>query len=1431
MLLFKNGLRKLLKDYVQFGIYLVLITIAVIFTSTFGIVSSNLISTNNNINRNFEKFDYSFRYTSSAYKSNDTQTFTPWFSFNTQLVEDTKGNFFPTLRFGENDLGENEILKKYEFIDGCANNQKQCYESSIFQDKNKNYINFHFGDVESNFDSNSIDKKYLPTESQAISNFSVEQKIEIVRKAEFGDLYKFNKDAKSFETSLIGKLYKKHNYFEDKQLTPEAKKTALNIFQYMFYLNNSVITDIIKKDIIDIYENTEKKKEEIEKVINKGIGFIDDNGNYKFSSSEPKLNGENDIQENKLFKERASFYIKKFDSRTLFKTNFNINGYQILSNNITHRDWFTNYFSLLGDLSNFKVRSTNEAVKWDSSGKKFRYISAFYNTIKKDSDAYNVHFYNEDIFNLYKRTYREDSFTSNSFIVSNGYAKYNKMDLGKSYDINLKNNKGSYVMDGIGVDSLNVYPTIYEEDLLTNQENEAIFYISNSAFEQEFNKEAGEDSYQDVSRSYLTYKKTDKKNIEADMRMFQTYFADNVLNLGQVVENIEKQDYSENLARANIESYKDTKLINMRSSLFPGVVKGFYLLAIIFCIIFASALAFVVYNIFKKVLVSQRSQIGNLKSLGVSNSKIIFNYILYMTFPILILVPIGWFISLFLQGSLMGIFERYFNIPSKFSIDWKLLLVELSAFLGIVSSMVFFTSYFTVKQSPLILLSPSKSHKPNMFLSRSFSKIKGISFTSKLRLVILSSAIKDLVVFFSILLFSSSVITLASVAPNTMKNMSKEFYKNIKYNNDFSYSNVIVNNPLTRYSFYQMDEDNKAKSNLEASLFNTSIKKGENDYKTLFEVDYWKNGNEGSFKQHFESILFNNLITFKGGVLSTGVMDELVKVESQIIKENKIVRNRFNNVSCQIIPTLFGQGAISEVNDYNECIKSVSNNILPSTIKELWDKDNQEFKNFSFNFSAVSVDKELDQMYTRVDSIINNKKQDKYTVYGIDLEQKASKNLLIKNQEKIKYNNSLDYIPVLINKKGELEGLKIGSEFNLQTSESLLATVDDDNLAYELKSDQWSYKKSDQWSYKEKDLFTMDLDKFTYSNKEDFYFKKDNKYEQYYNMADIELSLQKKSLNKDLFKEVNEEYQEYSNKELIYRDAGDSYIVKPFDIYKYESGEPIEIGIETLLGGTNNWLNIALKKGLLVNKLVDSNPRKAKVVGVEELYDGNKLYMDQLYANQLMGVTTGFDSRKEFENGTSINIWSNAKMSSNIQNADQMQRILLAPFNANNSTEGFAKYMDQSIGYTDYIQMKKMAMSNLITSVISISVIFVSLSLITAIIIIYLITEMFIGRYKRFMSYMRIQGYSMKEINSIIMWIFLPVAAIGVAFGITIVWLLISYLFPQILLSLDIAVPMIMGWTIMPVVFFVGLSIFLLGYTVIMLSIKRVKLASLIGNE
>jgi len=78
-------------------------------------------------------------------------------------------------------------------------------------------------------------------------------------------------------------LYEKNNYFRDK-ITPTNLKAAISIFDYMFYLNHSTITNLIKMDIANVYqfllsENNinidyymnDRQKKNIESEINKFI--------------------------------------------------------------------------------------------------------------------------------------------------------------------------------------------------------------------------------------------------------------------------------------------------------------------------------------------------------------------------------------------------------------------------------------------------------------------------------------------------------------------------------------------------------------------------------------------------------------------------------------------------------------------------------------------------------------------------------------------------------------------------------------------------------------------------------------------------------------------------------------------------------------------------------------------------------------------------------------------------------------------------------------------------------------------------------------------------------------------------------------------------------------------------------------------------------
>ncbi|WP_041618901.1 ABC transporter permease [Spiroplasma taiwanense] len=413
----------------------------------------------------------------------------------------------------------------------------------------------------------------------------------------------------------------------------------------------------------------------------------------------------------------------------------------------------------------------------------------------------------------------------------------------------------------------------------------------------------------------------------------------------------------------------------------------------------------------------------------------------------------------------------------------------------------------------------------------------------------------------------------------------------------------------------------------------------------------------------------------------------------------------------------------------------------------------------------------------------------------------------------------------------ELEGFKIGDEFNINIKSEKLSYVNNENSLQILKEDDWKYKDSEN---EDLDLYKFDLSKMSYSitdlDTQKFYYYdyETNSYKKYLNLQNVILDID--NFNQEILNKVNKEYDEYSN---ISSTSSLDSVIHPFNIFKYDKdGKPIEFSFIDLTSGTNNWINIALNEGLLKNNFVTSkSQKKLKVVGIEKLYDSNKIYLEQLYANQLLGFNKSFDSRQKFENGNSINIWSNAKMSKNRQISDQMQRLILNSINSNNASVSFDKYFNSAIGYTDYIKVKKEAIENLITSIILISTIFITISMITAMIVIYLITDLFIGRYKKFMSYMRIQGYTMKEINSIILWIFLPIAILAVSLGIIVIWLITKYLVPSVLLNLNIAVPLTINIALFPVVLLAGVFIFAIAYTIVMILIKRIRLSSLIGNE
>jgi putative ABC transport system permease protein len=188
-LFFKNGIKQLLKEKIQFAIYIILITLAVIFFSVFGIASSTLVQSSNMFANEFQQYDYSYKYTSTDYASNDTATITPWFAFDTDLVtnhtanveNESNINYFPSLT-----IGDNGVLKAYQF------NYTKVLPTLILQfmllvlRRQSELISTLVI-----WNQPKIVKEMEPR-SKSLIDFSDAKRFAVVQSGEFGDFYRFN---------------------------------------------------------------------------------------------------------------------------------------------------------------------------------------------------------------------------------------------------------------------------------------------------------------------------------------------------------------------------------------------------------------------------------------------------------------------------------------------------------------------------------------------------------------------------------------------------------------------------------------------------------------------------------------------------------------------------------------------------------------------------------------------------------------------------------------------------------------------------------------------------------------------------------------------------------------------------------------------------------------------------------------------------------------------------------------------------------------------------------------------------------------------------------------------------------------------------------------------------------------------------------------
>jgi putative ABC transport system permease protein len=1498
-LFFKNGIKQLLKEKIQFAIYIILIALAVVFFSVFGIASSTLVQSSNTFANEFQQYDYSYKYTSTDYASNDTATMTPWFAFDIDLVTNhgTDGenesniNYFPSLT-----IGDNGVLKAYQF----NYTNKIDFDSSVYKvgsGTDDTWVNFHFGDIESTDDVEEMEQ------DEIVNRFSDAKRFAVVQSGEFGDFYRFNFDSVAFQKSLIGQIYQKFNLrsgaLNYETASTETKQAALSIFNYMLYVNNSSLTDVVKALIWNKYSTV---KDDEAAAINDSVSqYINGNGEDKIITSESDLNDGLNGRIGWIVKSETdsvgtylllpSFANHDYGNKKVIATGDDdgANVEYTFENEIFSNSYLFNAYNLLvSELSNFKTVNLSQTIMWGIGGVKYRFISAFYDKTNPDGTQLGQ-WYQPDMVNVFDQVNESErsNFLEGTFAVTAGYAKSQNWELGQAYSIIPSDPDNEVTFDATVGDSLNTYPTIYDEDILTDKDTQAIFYLNNVDFGNYFGDDTkiNSNQFQDTSRIFMKHINDKNSDMEFDKDIYQLYLANNLTSLGDVQTKINNMssdtnisDVEANNSASNIQAYKDTTIVNMRSSLLPKAAKMFMWISISLTVVFIAVIVFVVYNIVRKFLQSQRSQLGNLKSLGVRKTKLITNFVIYMLFPVLFIVPIGWGVSISLETVVMNIFNTYFNISPVIPIGWQFLLIEWVAAFAIIGFVVWYLAWRTIRKEPLILMNPNTEMTKVSWINRVSSKLHVKKFTTRMRLTILTTSFKNIISYFCVFLIAGLILTVSLVVPSTIKGMTSEYYANVNYENGYEYSGVYSNVPTTRYGFYNISntsEEDRGMDEALASSINTYFKvngeDGSENYTSLFDNRdqdaFW---NENSAVNLFDQTFYNNLLTINGVNFSIDTFDKLLDRMSAVSAEAKTtVSASVNTLACSVVPKLFGQPVIEldgTDDQYDSCISQVSSNLIPSTVKELWANDENEKKLFSLDFNKISYDANQDQLYTRVEGYVGDNPStqiDSY-IYGID-KNSRNQNLNLANTENFLDDSTTSkIIPVTVNKKMTLRGYKKGDTIPFSSFDNKIYLGDPKKDGVVLTPEMWSYENKDangNVTYSN-NLFdgSVDLNHMTYNENEQYYLDTDGTIKPYNLIQNVVLKLPKDFDKK--IKDTNAAYLALKN-HAVEVDADGNFIIHPFDTRVYdENDQPEPIGIDSLSdenvsytwwGLATNGVDIdtsqndddddninamltADNDGIIkADKILYKNetPVKTsytlKIVGIQDLYDGYSIYMSQSNANRILGLQNP-EKTLTFANGDKANIWSNAKLSKDDFINDQMRRMILHADGGDNSIYGMGKgTIAPSINKANYVASTKSVINKLVVSVYTICMIFVVIAIVTALIVIYLITDLSIGRFKRFMSLMRVQGYQMREINSIIIWLFAPTAIVATILAELVIYLVIQFAVPAILISLNIAVPLHVNIIMIVVTFLISALIFTVAYLYVLSSIKRVRLSTLLG--
>lgn len=248
----------------------------------------------------------------------------------------------------------------------------------------------------------------------------------------------------------------------------------------------------------------------------------------------------------------------------------------------------------------------------------------------------------------------------------------------------------------------------------------------------------------------------------------------------------------------------------------------------------------------------------------------------------------------------------------------------------------------------------------------------------------------------------------------------------------------------------------------------------------------------------------------------------------------------------------------------------------------------------------------------------------------------------------------------------------------------------------------------------------------------------------------------------------------------------------------------------------------------------DSNPlHKYQIIGIQDSYDKPKAYIDQKWANKIMGYSHVDDN--PYYQGTDILQWFNGKLSANANIFDLIGR---KSFKSN--LDDYTMYATTGLSGNKNIEMVKsndllsrqQAMINKMSDIaFSASVLFIVTTIICSILIVIMITDLFTNQFRRFMAHMKAEGYTNWEINSFTLGIFTPWSLLGYIVGVTLGFLAIYGLITILTNFVGVALPFTITWWILPVSFAIIGGIYFSTFIINNKELNKMNLIELLKSD